>query len=414
MMQARQTIIDLFSTFLLLEPDRANGWAIDPQLRRSMKTCSEQFQDQRTSEQFWEVYWHKRWLASRPAEGKSEQSPSADRAAKLAESHLSAYLQESCYWAAHKTLSRMVNSPCQLSDCFQMAILAVPKILKACDPDQQARLKTYSSVAFGNVIRDALRQRQEGSFCNDWALLLRISRKRLQEALQAAGLSTDRAAYYVLAWSCFEEVYLLSKPSGAQRIKRPEAAMWAAIEQRYNQQRTDDQPIGRAASLETWLLDCAKQVRTYLFPSVASLNTPTFEDSGDDWQTNLSGSEASPLTQLIAQEELDERRLQQQQLSDVLTTALKQLDPASATLLQLYYQQGLTQQQMAKQLNMQQYTVSRRLSKTREQLLLALGRWSQETLHIAPTSTVMNSISSILEEWLQGYYSRPDNSEIPL
>jgi len=69
----------------------------------------------------------------------------------------------------------------------------------------------------------------------------------------------------------------------------------------------------------------------------------------------------------------------------------------------LVLQRGLTQQQIALQLQMKQYTVSRRLTKSRE-TLQALAQWSQQTLHISLSSNVLKNISAVLE-LLQNYYS---------
>ncbi|NJO53383.1 MAG: hypothetical protein HC840_32720 [Leptolyngbyaceae cyanobacterium RM2_2_4] len=74
------------------------------------------------------------------------------------------------------------------------------------------------------------------------------------------------------------------------------------------------------------------------------------------------------------------------------------------TLLALYYGQQLTQQQIAQQLEIKQYTVSRRLSSTKEILLKAIAQWSQETLHISLTSPAVQQMSLVLEEWLQVQY----------
>jgi transcriptional regulator with XRE-family HTH domain len=83
--------------------------------------------------------------------------------------------------------------------------------------------------------------------------------------------------------------------------------------------------------------------------------------------------------------------------------ALEALDPQTQTLLDLYYQQGLTQQQIAAQLEIKQYTVSRRLSSAQETLLRSLARWSQETMHITLTSPVVKQMSIVLEEWLEHF-----------
>jgi hypothetical protein len=62
---------------------------------------------------------------------------------------------------------------------------------------------------------------------------------------------------------------------------------------------------------------------------------------------------------------------------------------------------------------MKQYTISRRLTKARETLLLALAQWSRDTLHITLTSDVLKDTSTVLEEWLQTHYSPSDSLSRP-
>ena len=109
---------------------------------------------------------------------------------------------------------------------------------------------------------------------------------------------------------------------------------------------------------------------------------------------------------MIAEEEAQTRQTQKDQLSSVLSEALVQLDPQAQKMLQLYYQASLTQQQIAKQLGIKQYTVSRRLVKVREALLRKIAEWSQQTLHIMPSLDVLKYTGPILEEWLEAYYGR--------
>ncbi len=396
-MRPRQSLVDQFSAFLQLEADRVSGWVSDARLKRSMERCVAA-QPAPTGEEFWALYWHRAW----------RNQPSL-----LAEGHLSAYVQEACYWAVQHIIRRRDSGQAQIADYFQIAIAELPKILKACDPEQRASLKTYSQVAFGNVIRDALRRQQELDICNDWALLLKLSRKRLFEALTAAGLPTPTITTYLLAWSCFETGYLASKTAKNRQLQRPDAATWAAIADLYNREWQQQQPTAvpeNAATLEKWLLYCAKRARVYLYPAVASLNAPKAGYESGEWQDDLpAGTDDSLLSSLIGQEERVHRQEQHQQISTILTTALAKIDAQALEILQLYYRQGLPQREIAQQLGMQQYTVSRRLTKARETLLLALTHWSQETLHISPTSDVVSSISAILEEWLQSYYNSSGN-----
>jgi len=387
-MQPRQDVTEQFSTFLHFAGDRARGWTTDARLRRSMQTRLTETGSQGSSEAFWAIYWHRQWL------GQPENA-----IAPLSQGHLSAYLQEAAYWAAQ----RLSQAECPLVDCFQMAIEKVPKVLRACNPDHRVSLSTYSRVAFENIIRDALRQYHQVNLCNDWALLLRVSRKQLQEALQQAGLEEGAIARYLAACQSYEAGYQLLKSANRQRIGRPDGDGWATLVQCYAQQCPEASAIN-AATLEQWLLDCAKQVRAYLSPTLLSLNAPRSEESGD-WQDELAGPQESPLTSLMEQEAWTLRQEQRSQLNDTLSTALEQLEPQAQELIHRYYQQGLTQQQIAQQTGLPQYTVSRRLAKAREKLLLALGHWSQTTLHKSPTSAVMDSMSALLEEWL--YHHTP-------
>lgn len=398
-MRPRQSIIDIFSTFLQFEADRFSGWVIEPKLRRSMQNGLEQLPEAQSSENFWALYWHKRW--------KAQPAP-------LIEAHLSAYLQETCYWSVQRVIPRSANPPCKLSDYFQLAIAQLPKILNSCDPNQHATLKTYSRAAFGNIVRDALRQQQQIDLCNEWGLLLKLSRKRLHESLQRAGLTDPMIARYLLAWTCFEAGYVLNNSGGIRKIQRPNRATWEAIANLYNTQRqTQLNPPGEECTpetLEKWLLYCANQARSHLYPKVTSLNAPKpGQEVGELLDDLPDTASESLLTNAIAQEETETRQTQHNQINTVLTSALEQLDSEAKTLMQLYYRQGLTQQQIAQQLEMKQYTVSRRLTKGRESLLLALTRWSKETLHIFTTSNVVKHISTVLEEWLQDYYSHPNH-----
>ncbi len=396
-MKPRQTILDQFSMFLLFADDRVVGWAIDARLQRNMQTQMAK-QHQLSSEAYWATYWHRQWL-------DRDQGHNTCDTVLLAQSHLSAYLQEPCYWATQMVVRRIAQHTNIIGDCFQAAIEKVPKVLRACDPNHRVSLKTYSQVAFENIIRDMLRRQHQLNCCNDWALLLKVSRKQVKEALQQAGLALTTVESYLHAQQCYEEEYWLLKSGVRQRIERPKAEEWHSLVQLYNQRHSQHPPI-KAATLEAWLLDCAKYVRAYLYPKVMSLSAPRGEQSSS-WHENLSAPQAEPMAHLMQQEEQTLRQTQRSQVNDLLSTTLSQLNPSTQQLLNLYYHQKLTQQDIAQQLDVQQYTVSRRLSKAREQLLLALMQWSQTTLHIEPTSIVIKHISTLLEEWLQSHGATP-------
>lgn len=397
-MHSRQSIIELFSTFVQFESERFSRWATDPNLRRSMQRCLTVESQLDTSDEFWVFYWHQVWQV---------------QPASLARAHLSAYLQEACYWAAHDTVDKFANNQYSLSDFFQIAISRVDTVLKGFNPKQGFTLKNYASPIFSSYIREFLRQRQEVDICTDFALLRKLSQKRLVESLQQAGLSEETIASYVLAWTCFKILYVPVTATVTRKLPPPDSGTWEASAKLYNAERyaqlNPSTPECSAETLEKWLMACAKSARSYLYPPFVSLNAPAPGQNFSEFLDELSQfSQASILTELIDWEAQQLRQVQLAEIGAVLTEALHQLDSQAQTLLQLYYGQKLTQQQIAQQLEIQQSTLSRRLTKSRKVLLLALAQWSKEKLHKSLSSDLIKDMSLPVEEWLKIHYNQSD------
>lgn len=396
----------MFSTFLQFEADRFSHWAIDLRLHRSMQRCWESYtkrqsvpgSERRSLEQFWTLYWYRCWQTQENT---------------LAEGHLSAYLQEPCYWAAQQMIRKFTNVQFGISDYFQTAIAAVQMVLKGFNPDRGANLKTFASITFSRLLKDNLRQRQEASFCTNLGLLRRVSKKRLLEVLRQAGLSPTAIAQYQLAWMCFKALYVQTQAE-TQQLPAVDHSLWTAIGTLYNTERRNQLdssvPDASPETLERWLNQCATWVRAYLYPSVESLNVPKAGlESGGEIQDDLADPlQVSLLTDLLMQEEHQERQDQWLQIRNRMVGAIETLDAQSQELLRLYYQQGLTQQQMMQQLQISQATVSRRLTKAREALLTALVQWRQAVLNSPTTSNLIKDMSAALEEWLRVHYGVPN------
>ncbi|MCC0175959.1 sigma-70 family RNA polymerase sigma factor [Waterburya agarophytonicola K14] len=392
-MLPRQDTVKIFSTFIQFDYDRFSSWATDSRLRRSMKQCLAKI-PRESSENFWALYWHQIW----------EQQPKS-----LAREHLVAYLQEICFWSSTKTINGFTSTQYTVSDCFQVAIAGIDKVLKGFDRERGFNLKSYASITFGNLIRELLRQKREIDICSDWSLLRKLSQKRMTEALAGAGLDPEVVASYILGWNCLKTIYVPERASSTRKLPKPEPETWVAITNLYNQERQTslDQP-GKTATtedLEKWMLSCVKAARAHLFPNVTSINQPKpGYESGEIVDSLVGEVDDSLLTDMIADEEAQQRSQQQSEIGQFLTATIQQLKPEEQKLLELYYSLGLKQAEIAQELNTQQYTVSRKLARSRKALLKALAKWTTETMHISLTSDILDNISSLLEEWLAGYY----------
>lgn len=390
-MQLRTTVIELFSTFMRFSDDRFDGWVSDWRLKKGMADCLDRADQASRSEEFWALYWHQRWQSERP---------------RQAEAHLHAYLQEPCYWAAQRITERFAQGQWTLADGFQTAIAHTPSILKRYRPNYGSSLSAYAQTAFSNVIRDQLRQQHEANICSDWGLLRRLSQAQLQRSLGFAGVTQTESA--ILLWQCFKAVCQPDPQRSVRALPPPTPDQLAQMAERYNRQRVQLSPmpprIG-AEDLMASLQQVVQAARAHLAPMVVSLNQPQFDTAGQEPLETLSDDD-SPMHRLLADEAYAEKRRRVQQLEAVLEEAIAVLAPADQTLLRLYYREGLTQAEIAQQLHIQQYQVSRRLSWVRQRLLVDVAQWSQKTLHIALDSAVLASMSDAIHEWLQRHYQK--------
>ncbi|MEA5463438.1 sigma-70 family RNA polymerase sigma factor [Leptothoe sp. PORK10 BA2] len=395
----------MFSTFATFADDRFKAWQSDPKLARSMQNQLKQSSQLIYSEKFWALYWYRQRHAH-----------------PYAVHHLWAYLQEPCYWASHGVTQSFNVVQCSLSDGFHSAIANIDRILNGYNPDHGSTLRAYAHKAFGNCIRDYLRQQNEINISSDWGILRRISQTQLTQAIQAAGFVQIES--YILLWQCFKNVCVPDPNRSARGLPPPSTEQLEAIAKRYHHSHSlspagvstpqdnrtmDSHNMGPQVvdtqQLSMELSNLAALARAYLTPSVTSLNQPQYDDQPGEEQLDALTSTSNPMSELVASEEYDQQQERLQQINQVLQAAIADLDRPSHTLLSLYYQDSLTQTQIAQQQNTQQYQVSRQLRRIRQQLLLKVVTWGQETLHISPESSILASVSEVIHEWLQHHYS---------
>ncbi len=163
-------------------------------------------------------------------------------------------------------------------------------------------------------------------------------------------------------------------------------------------------PECKGETAEKCLVACAKAIRAYLYPNMTSLNATTGDNSGEFQDILPQLRQDSLLSQIEVQEEIEERKSQQSKIGDVLITAIGELDEQGQNIIKYYYRGDLNQSQIAKELGVKQYTISRKLSKCKDMLLIKLATWTKESMHISLDSSVLDYMSTVLEEWLQNYY----------
>lgn len=394
-MRPRQNITEMFSMFAQLEGNKFSIWVTDINLRRSIQSCLDNSPELANSENFWALYWYKSWQSNFN---------------NLAKMHLEAYLQEPFYRASEKMAAKHASSQYGVADYFQIANAEVKAILQDFNIEKSYDLKYYAVMAVSSRLREVLRQRKEANICTNWVLLRKVSKKVVLEAFNSAGLSETTIAQYRLAWTCFKELYIYQS-SGTNKLPEPNRQLWFAITDLYNRTRQTQLGFSTAErtsdEIEHWLAQTANYIRAYLFPRVKSLNVWVTNSDSEEMLDIPDPNSNSIIADLITQEDIQDREQQVAQMSGVISNALHLLDTESQEMLRLYYQEGLTQQQITQRLQKSQPTVSRRLVKGRESLLAALVKWRLSLnidLNNCVNSTLIEDMSIALEEYLRNCY----------
>jgi RNA polymerase sigma factor (sigma-70 family) len=382
-MRPRDRLIEIFSTFALLEDDRFCRWIDDPRLQRSIKRQLTNISKQQADDLA--IYWHRHY----------PQHP-------LAQSHLTAYLQEVCFWIAKEMTRRLQSPGYTLADYFQITNSEIPKVFKSYSPDRGGSFKTYAKLILTNTLKDLLRQRQAADICSDWSLLRKVSKKRIGEVLLNRGVVEPEAAQYQFALFCFKILYI-PLGSNSQQLPPPDPRLWSEIVKLYNTKRQDRLVTPGDAltptQIEIRVTNLAQWTRSYLYPSIDSLNRSK-PGTGEIQDDLTDTANESLLDAAIEREEIDRRTTQQSALNITLTQALASLKPELQEIIQLFYRDGLSQQELSSRLQLSQPTISRRIKQAESQLLSALLAWSELQLHKIPDPNELKTISSTLKEWL--------------
>lgn len=395
-MYSRETINEVFSTFIQFSDDNFSNWLTEPRLKRNMEFQEKKESENQKSERFWSLFWYKKWR---------------DQTDILAKNHLLAYLQESCYWTSQKTVSRFPNLSYKLSDCFQMAIAEINQVLQSYNPNYGSSLSNYASLVFKSIINNTVRQKLEIDICTDWSLLRKVSKKRLIASLENANYAPEKITNYCLIWRCFKTIYIPKQQKLTQKLSAPSEDILQKIIVAYQTELINYPSLSQKEAdqltpeiVKKSLQECANLIRQYLYPQTISLNiTPSGQDSGELLQL-ISSQEKSPLEYLITEEEISLREQKKAQINKILLKSLNNINPEVQTLFKMYYQENLTQEKIAEKLDTKQYKISRRIARGREILLRDLLIWTKNSFNLTINTEIIKEMSVVLEEWLNIYY----------
>jgi RNA polymerase sigma factor (sigma-70 family) len=309
---------------------------------------------------------------------------------KLVETFLCYYLQQIAYQVANKTynsavigMSRTETGTYKKDELFAIANAKIPKVIQNFNPNAIAeftsvsgsRLGAYAYQVFRNAVRAAISLQQIDRL-SDWGLLIYgVSPRYLMQALQEQGMEKLEIDYHRSILYSFQQVHRMAGTMGSEidhptslspvetewrrsrRLPEPSEDQLQATIDCYNRLRADRpqyQALPALIAADTALVKaalrhCAQAVRiAKQEPQLVSLN-------------KLLKQEDTELGDLIpdTQNHLPIVAVAQDEFLSVLRRQVAELAPTWQTAMKLIYGQGSIQSAVARQLQVDQCTVSR-------------------------------------------------------
>ena len=386
-MKKRETPVEQFSTFLQFQEHNSNlvsYWEPDSVLEQNMSLKVQSDPD--AGANFWAQYFLKQARKDNP----------------LAKRHLSAYLEETCYWTAWKTYQQMPTSYLTFHDYFQIAreVASNPVALFQKYDSAKGSLKSYAQMRLKDAIRAVIYKGQEKDKYSDWGLLKSgLSKEFLTKALQKkVGVNEPQLSRCLLAWQGFKEVGALSALKGSRQLPPPTDKQLATIAEYYNECRfpASSEPAVTGSDIQELLDICIQAARASVRIQVNSLDA--------EGAVSPSAIAHDPEEQVELEHSQAKTEAEWQEISSVLKEAIASLPDSAQKMLTLEY--GLprfNQTEIGNMFGIRQDKVSKKLKKYRRFLVETLAKWSQ-TRGTPLNHKIINELSKLLKEWLSHYY----------
>jgi RNA polymerase sigma factor (sigma-70 family) len=387
-LQGRDRLVEVFSSFIKICDDRErldNVCLIFPPLKKNMESQIEKYPD--GNEDYWALFWLKQALKN------SKMS--------LAWGHLSAYLEEVCYWITVKDIKDILKIyNLNQADGFLMvrAIAAEPKFLKKYDFNKGTKIKTYARPYLRMEALERIRSGNAEEKFSDTGKLRYLSKKQFTDRLNLAGIKDPKFSELLLARQCFHEIYTAKTPKGFKTLPWPAEEKLVEIADCYNLRRNPETQAINSQILKQMLKECQQIIRDY--SPLKRLYQLSHGDSLEGIEEQYEWKEMQTDFDDLEYSSFSADKLSE--VNSLLLKAFEKLNSEERKILQLLIGLKITQSDIAKLLGIsQQSQVSRKKESAKATLLKALAPWIVKNFNIQLSSEQLNGISPQLEEWLE-------------
>lgn len=391
-MRKRITLEEKYSTFIEVDGVKDYpyiGWISDDRLARNIKKFSEN--DRQINEQYFSIYLLK--IARQNHNQESQKIPNP----LIARHHLSAYLEENCYYQAREIYRKLqpYNYNVTKVGIFLMAreVAANPETFK----DYNSSLSSFSTYAGNKIyekVIDKLRQGRDEEKYSDTGLLRHISLTKFQESLNLADIKEEEKKRCLLALKCFKKKYLPTEKQGNNKLKPPSEKDLEGFTKLYQNLSPEKEKITGKEILR--LLDiCLEALKRARKKTFIPLDGIEIEK---DWE-NVTNN--NPIYQ---QESLE----LQQQIHIVLVGLIQNFPDKAKKIFELEFGLNITQEDVGEYfLRITQGSVNKQIKTQRKKILKAVGIWSQDNWQITLSSEQLKVIDKELKPYLENYFRTP-------
>ncbi len=419
----RENNIDKFSMYLMLNTQNGRltlQWKYQPYLKRNMelyqqmnhvfsKLCS-----QRDKGTGLALFW--RNVLLNEAQPTSYWEPK--NKGHLAWEHLASYFEEKCYWAA-KQICQGQDETSSWEEYFYLAKVMIYNSVKLREillkyDFNKANIETYVL----EILEKNIKAEAEINRFSRWRLLCKKSDVELKEALQIMGHSQPQIFQLLFARKYFKQVYLFNKIKNSNRKigKKwldPEQEDFEKAAQCYNAEKMLPSAPHEVSANSSYVTSeqiqasmelCIFALQNYPKSVLPQFSIDALQTIGREAKSEVKEdiSELEVQDVLVAELLEDEQQDLTKATNSALLRQLESMKPDYQKLLLLYYGFGLSQQQLAANLGLNQSSVSRYLTKSTIKLL--------ET--VAGISQPQQWVEQYVTGWLKKKYIAPTHSDL--
>ncbi len=385
-----------FSTFIKVDDSnldskrRQNG----PKLERNVRELLE-FKPQIRTEQDLVNYWlnlvlknqHLLRIILEKKNDNCQKLQPKEQEILNARNHLSAYLDEVCYWQALKIYDQLqpYNYNLEKKEIFSMAreVAANPEVFNKYD-FRRASFKTFAGkVIYGKVLHE-LRKRRERERYFPTGLLRNISDFRLRDYISQAISNSSEIERYLLAFKSLKEIYNSTIKEENKILEILSNKQLENIAKLYEKQSPNKEKI-TSQEINKLLDTCVQTIRD-------GMTTIEFLDATDIGNV-VALYDAIDETDKVEYLELH------QQIKEVLVNKLLSFPDNSQKMLELKYGLNLTNTDVAVFSTMHRTTVVKRVKWHIKELSLAFS----EQLSLTLSSENLNLIHQYIVPFLNNY-----------